>query len=111
MKTDKPLTLGDILKSEADPNSRLTIDADAKIKIGQLVIHPTRQEPLFALSNTEHGKVLIQPHNCVICLDKIAEETITSYKFGDSQTPLTLDLLRAQGDKHGIKYIGTPYTA
>lgn len=111
MRTDKELTIGDLLKSEADPNSRISIDVDSDVKIGQFVDHPTRKEPLVALSNTENGKVLVQPHNCVIFLDNIAEEAITGHTFGDDSTPLTLELLRAQGDKHGIKYIGTPYTA
>lgn len=96
----KLITLGDILKSEADRLSRETIKAD-NIKIGQLVQHPIRKKPLVALSNSEHGKVLVQPHNCVINLDFVKEADIKA-------VATSVDAFIKQGDEYGIKYIGTP---
>lgn len=100
--TQTLITRGDILKSEADPMSRISVKAD-NIKMGQLVEHPMRKQFLVALSDSEHGQVLVQPHNCVINLDFVAESAIT----GKS---LTVATFIKQGDAHGIKYIGTPYT-
>lgn len=99
---DKPMliTLGDILKSEADRLSRETIAAD-NIKIGQLVQHPVRKKYLVALSNSEHGKVLVQPHNCVINLDFVKEADIKA-------VTTSVDKFIKEGDEYGIKYIGTP---
>lgn len=94
------LSLGDILKSEADPNSRETIAAD-NVKIGQLVQHPIRKKHLVALSDSEHGKVLVQPHNCVINLDFVKEADIKA-------AATSVEAFIKQGDEYGIKYIGTP---
>lgn len=108
MTVKRELTIGDLLKSEADPNSRITIK-EGGIKAGEFVDHPLRKEPLIALSDSENGEVLVQPHNCVINLSAIPEDNITNHTFGDDSTPLTLELLKAQGDKYGIKYIGHPH--
>lgn len=99
---DKPMliTLGDILKSEADHMSREYIKLD-NIKIGQLVAHPVRKKYLVALSNSEHGKVLVQPHNCVINLDFVKEADIKA-------VATSVDKFIKEGDEYGIKYIGTP---
>lgn len=94
------ITLGDILKSEADRLSRDTIKAD-NIKIGQLVQHPVRKKYLVALSNTEHGKVLVQPYNCVIDLSFVKEADIKA-------VATSVDKFIKEGDEFGIKYIGTP---
>lgn len=96
------ITIGDILKSEADRHSRENIKAD-NIKIGQLVAHPIRKKPLVALSNSEHGKVLVQPHNCVINLAVIKEADIKA-------VATSVDAFIKQGDEYGIKYIGKPIT-
>ncbi len=98
MKTEtQPPRLGDILKSEADVNSRTYIYRD-DVKIGDVVKYGLgdTSRKLIALSNSEHGKVLIQPHNCLINLDALDQEKIKS----DVQ-----DLI-SQGDKFGIQYIG-----
>lgn len=97
---------GDLLKAEACRHSRIVITAD-NIKIGQLVEHPTRKQYLVALSNSEHGKVLVQPHNCTINLDFVALSDITDKQSGSKA--LSVDELKKQGDGFGIKYIGTPY--
>lgn len=99
---DKPrlITLGDILKSEADRLSRDTIIAD-NVKIGQLVQHPVRKKYLVALSDSEYGKVLVQPYNCVINLDFVREADIKA-------ASTSVDKFIKEGDEFGIKYIGTP---
>lgn len=97
------ITIGDILKSEADRHSRENIKAD-NIKIGQLVAHPTRKKYLVALSNTNaSGLVLVQPHNCVINLAVIKETDIKA-------VATSVDAFIKQGDEYGIKYIGKPIT-
>ncbi len=95
-KQTQPLRLGDILKSEADSNSRDYIKAD-NVKIGDIVTYSKggNQRKLIALSNSEHGKVLIQPRNCVINLD-VLDQNIVYQNLQD---------LISQGDKFGIKYI------
>lgn len=102
----KQLTLGDLLKSEADYNSREAIAAPIGTKIGQLVTHPERQMPLVALSDEEGGKVLVQPSNCVIYLDNVTAADVAAYEHQGA--PLTVETLKQQGDVFGIKYIGAP---
>lgn len=94
------ITLGDILKSEADRLSRETITAE-NVKIGQLVQHPVRKKYLVALSNSKHGKVLVQPHNCVINLDFVKEADIKA-------AATLVEKFIKEGDEYGIKYIGKP---
>lgn len=102
------ITIGDLLKAEADYRSRIKIPAPVGTKIGQLVTHPSRYEPLVALSDEEGGNVLVQPHNCTIYLDNIDPADIAAYDHGgDIPIPMTAATLIAQGDKHGIKYITT----
>ncbi len=98
------LTIGDILKSEADWHSREAIPATTGTKIGQLVEHPLRKEPLVALSDEINGKVLVQPHNCVIFLDNIDTASLGAY-VGSNGEHVILETLIAQGDKHGIQYV------
>lgn len=106
----KILTIGDLLKSEADSQSREAIPSNTGVKIGQLILHPKRKKYLVALSDEENGKVLVQPHNCVIFLDNVAETAITEKMTGDGgDTPLTVEAFIQEGDVYGIKYIGTPY--
>lgn len=103
------VTLGDILKSEADANSRMAIPATVGTKIGQLVKHEARDEYLIALSDEVNGEVLVQPWNCVIDLSVIKQADITAQFTDELDTvPLTTAELLTQGDTHGIKYIGTP---
>ena len=104
----KLITIGDLLKAESDYRSRTKIPAPTGTKIGQLVNHPQRNEPLVALSDEESGMVLVQPHNCTIYLDNVDPSVITAYVLDKSTNEkLTADKLIAQGDKHGIKYIKT----
>lgn len=106
MTTPKLIRRGDLLKAEADRNSRIVIVAD-NINIGQLILHPERKQYLVALSDSERGKVLVQPHNCTINLDFVSDAEITGKQNGSKA--LTVDELKKQGDTFGIKYIGTPY--
>lgn len=106
------ITISDVLKSEADPLSRIAITAPKGTKIAQLVKYEVRKRYLVALSDEKDGKVLVQPHNCVINLDVVSEADITDKQTGDEgNTPLTVDLLKKEGDVYGIKYIGTPKSA
>lgn len=106
------ITIGELLKSEADPLSRIAIPAPKGTKIAQLVKYEARKRYLVALSDEKDGQVLVQPHNCVINLDIVNEADITSKQTGDEgNTPLTVDLLKKEGDVYGIKYIGTPKSA
>lgn len=97
MKTEtQPPRLGDILKSEADSNSRDYIKAD-NVKIGNVVDYGKgdNKRKLIALSNSEHSKVLVQPFNCVINLAVLEQEKIK---------PQLQELLTI-GEKFGIKYV------
>lgn len=98
------LTIGDVLKSEADFNNRIAIDAPTGTKIGELVKYTERNKYLIALSDEENGKVLVAPHNCTIWLDNIPETNIT-------KTGLTVEKFIKEGDAFGIKYQGTPIAA
>lgn len=93
--TDKPKLIrqGDILKSEADRLSRIEIPAPTGTKMGDLVEYKLRKQKLVALSDEQHGKVLVQPHNCVINLDFV--------NLGSEKA----ETLIKQGDAFGIKYI------
>lgn len=107
----KPLTIGDILKSEADPLSRVAITARAGTKAGTPVLYTHRGQHLIALTDEQHGKVLVQPHNCVMNLDVISEADITAIQEGSPAKAITVDAFVKQGDTFGIKYIGTPYAS
>lgn len=118
----KPKTIGDLLKSEADPQSRVAISVSTDITCGQPVLYKSRGEYLIALSDSENGKVLVQPHNCVIFADNIDADALSAIQIsretsvnqedaGDSETvALTLADLVAQGDKYGINYISNKNT-
>ncbi len=96
------LNLGDILKSEADPQSRVAVPADPDTKAGTFVDYPLRGEKVVALTDETNGEVLIQPHNCVIDLQYIAGADIAAAGFA------TVDALKTEGDDHGIVYINEP---
>lgn len=100
-------TLSDLLKSEADFNSREHIKA-TNVKMGQLVLYPKRGQYLVALSDSEHGQVMVQPQNCLINLDFVKESDITDKVVGDDSTPLTVEAFIKAGDVFGIQYVGTP---
>lgn len=105
---NKDPALGDILKSEADPNSRVAFAVESNVAIGDLVEYQPEgvEEPIYlvALSDNPYGKVLLQPRNCTINLSAIDQTAIDVHKAAG----LSLEKLKAQGFAHGIHYIGTP---
>lgn len=102
------IVTSDILKSEADMNSRESIAVPVGTTTGQLVEYSPRGHYLIALTDEVHGKVLVQPSNCVICLDKVLLSDITSKRAGEPKAHYTLESFKKAGDVYGIKYIGTP---
>lgn len=84
---------GDILKSEADRLTRIEIPAPPNTKMGDLVDYDVRKKKLVALSDEQNGKVLVQPHNCVINLDFVNLGSVKA------------ETLIKDGDAYGIKYI------
>ncbi len=93
------LTIGDLLKSEADWHSREAIDAPIGTKIGQFVAHPTLKLPLVALSDENNGKVLVQPGQSVIFIDNILPE--------DLPQGVNAEDLASASLQYGIKYVST----
>lgn len=110
------VTIGDLLKSEADRLSRVAITAPEGTKIGQPVLFEPRGQYLIALSDEVNGEVLAQPHNCVMYLNSVDPNAVALIKVnvvdpegaeGETiETALTADMLKTQGDTYGIKYIG-----
>lgn len=109
MPNEHYVTIGDILKSEADSSNRIAIPAADGSKTGQLVKYTERNEYLFALTDETNGEVLVQPHNCTVFLGSIAQANIDAVFTDEAEeVPLTVATLKTQGDLYGIKYIGTP---
>lgn len=108
----KFITTGDVLKHEDSYKSREDIPAPVGTKTGQLVKYEPRGQYLVALTDERLGTVAVQPRDCTIYLDNIAQADIDAVFTDEAGTvPLTVEELKAQGDAHGIRYIGTPYTA
>lgn len=102
----KMITISDILKSEADPSSRTVISAPKDTKMGQPVKYELRGQYVIALPNESNGKVLIQPHNCIVNLEYVKNSDITSVMTGDENNiPLSIETLKKEGDAYGIQYI------
>ena len=52
----------------------------------------------------------MQPHNCVINLEHVAESEITGKKVNEGAAAnMTVADFIAAGDAYGIIYVGTPY--
>lgn len=100
--------IGDILKYEATPLTRVSVTAPANTKAGALVAYPLRAKPLVALTDEADGKVVVQPHNCIINLDHVSEAAIATALGSTEQAPKDVDDLIEQGDSFGIVYVGTP---
>lgn len=93
--TTTVFNLGELLKSNA---TKIAIKAK-NVKMGDLVDYPVRGKKLVALSDSEHDKVLVAPHNCVIDLDFVNLGSL------DAKT------LIKEGDAYGIIYVGTKAAA
>ncbi|MGP4846633.1 hypothetical protein ACTXGQ_21145, partial [Marinobacter sp. 1Y8] len=76
MPSEPYVTIGDILKSEADSSNRIAIPATDGTKTGQLVKYTERNEYLIALTDETNGEVLVQPHNCTVFLGSIPQANI-----------------------------------
>ena len=111
-KENLPVQTGDLLKGEALPLSRRVVRVTPGTKAGQLVKYTLRKgNPwLGALTDEMNGEVVVQPHNCVINLDFVAESEITGKKVNEAAAAnMKVDDFIADGDAYGIIYIGTPY--
>lgn len=102
------IQLGDLLKYEASPLSRISVSAPVGTVAGQLVTHPLRTGKLVALTDEVNGEVLVQPHNCKIDLSKVKEADLASVT-GEDLTEKVMTL-KTEGDVYGIIYIGNPIT-
>ena len=112
MPNEAYVTIGDILKSEADSSNRVAIEAPTGTKAGQLVKFSLRNEYLIALTDETNGEVLVQPHNCTMFLGNIPQANIDAVFTDEAEeVPLTTEQLITQGDLYGIKYVGTPKAA
>ena len=83
MKTDKEFTIGEILKSEADPNSRELIAVAHEVEVGDFVVANGFS---IALSRNVNGKVLYQKQNCVYDLSLIDEEFVAACAARQNRT-------------------------
>ena len=65
---------------------------------------------LVALTDEVNGEVVVQPHNCVINLDYVAEAEITGKKVNEGAAAnMKVEEFIAAGDAYGIVYVGTPH--
>ncbi|SNU78690.1 oxaloacetate decarboxylase alpha chain [Neisseria zoodegmatis] len=96
---------GDFLKWEATPLTREAVTASKGTKIGTFVDYPLRTgKKLLALTDEQDGKVLVQPHNCIIDLSLVAATAVNAA----ASTGGNLDGLKKDGDPYGIVYQGAP---
>ncbi|MFV2030513.1 oxaloacetate decarboxylase alpha chain [Neisseria sp. S1] len=96
---------GDYLKWEATPLTREAVAAPEKTKIGTFVDYPLREgKKLLALTDEQDGKVIVQPHNCIIDLSLVATTAVNAA----ASTGGNLEGLKKDGDPYGIVYQGTP---
>ena len=111
-KETLPVQSGDLIKGEALMLSRRVVKAAAGTKAGQLVKYPLRAANpwLVALTDEVNGEVVVQPHNCVINLDYVAEAEITGKKVNEGAAAnMKVEEFITAGDAYGIVYVGTPH--
>lgn len=114
--TKKEWTIGDILRGEADINSRRLIPQNnGKEVVGfSWLDYPSKQaktQRVLALSKSVGGKVLVQPRNCTISLRAFSslKEIFNKYRSQGGQPPAGFkDEMIAEGLEHGIHYIDFP---
>ncbi len=97
-------SISDFLKYEATPQTRVAITASQGTKAGTFVSFPLRSEfKLLALTDEVDGKVIVQPHNCIINLDRCSDDAI---RGGTSKTGgNVIEHLNKDGDPYGIVYV------
>ena len=98
-------TTGAFIKYEATQLTRVAVSAAKGTKAGTFVDYPLREgKKLLALTDEQDGKVVVQPHNCVINLALVAESAVNAA----ASTGGNLADLQKDGDPYGIVYQGTP---
>ncbi len=115
MSKSNPATLGpsisDFLKWESTPLTRTTVPAAIGTKAGAFVLYPLRDVALIALTDESDGKVVIQPHNCIMDLSLISEDAIeTAYQTTEDETA-TVQTMSKLLDPYGIVFVGTPISS
>lgn len=97
-------SISDFLKYEATPQTRVAITASQGTKAGTFVSFPLRSEfKLLALTDEADGKVIVQPHNCIINLNQCSDDAI---RAGASKSSANvIEQLNKDGDPYGIVYI------
>ena len=114
--TKKEWTIGDILRGEADINSRRLIPQNnGKEQVGfNWLWYPSNKDKqirVLALSKSIGGKVLVQPRNCTISLRAFAtlKDIYNKYRSATGKPPETFkDEMIAEGLENGIKYVDFP---
>lgn len=97
-KETLPPPLAAYLKYEATSLTRVEVPADTGTKMGAFVEFPLRNKKLLALSDEQNGKVVVQPHNCIINVSAIAADALNAAGG--------LEQLKQDGDAYGIVYQG-----
>lgn len=96
--------ISDFLKYEATPLTRVAIAAPQGTKAGTFVSWAFRGSlKLLALTDEADGKVIVQPYNCIINLDRCSDDAIRagmSRSSGD-----VIGQLKKDGDSYGIVYV------
>lgn len=105
--------IGDILKYEATPMTRISVSAPAGTKAGAAVAVPYKSRSsdpivLIALTDEKEGTVLVQPHNCVIDLSLTSAAQLSATLGETVPEGDILTALADGGDAYGIVYTGTP---
>lgn len=96
--------ISDFLKYEATPLTRVKIDASQGTKAGTFVNWPFRDGvKLLALTDEADGKVIVQPHNCIINLDRCSDSVIRAGASKSSSN--VIEQLNKDGDPYGIVYV------
>lgn len=96
--------ISDFLKYEATPLTRVAITASQGTKAGTFVEFPLRSGlKLLALTDEADGKVIVQPHNCIINLDRCSDDAILAGMSISSSD--VIGQLNKDGDPYGIVYV------
>jgi len=95
--------VSDFLKYEATPLTRVAIDAPQGTKAGTFVNWTFRNGgKLLALTDEADGKVIVQPHNCIINLNQCSDAEIRAGASKSSSN--VIEQLNKDGDPYGIVY-------
>ena len=96
--------ISDFLKYEATPLTRVKIDASQGTKAGTFVEWTLRNGvKLLALTDEADGKVIVQPHNCIINLNQCSDAAIRAGASKSSSN--VIEQLNKDGDPYGIVYV------